>query len=80
MNLNQYSIAAAQPGLAVDRIKRLLLPVPPYKEQICIGAYLDEKTAQIDRIVVAINSQIERLKDLRKALINDAVTGKIRVV
>ena len=52
---------------------------PPKEEQAAITAYLDEKTAQIDRVVSAINSKIEKLKDLRKALINDAVTGKIKV-
>ena len=33
MNLNQYSIAAAQPGLAVERILNLYLPVPHLQEQ-----------------------------------------------
>ncbi len=33
MNLNQYSIAAAQPGLAVERISPLGIPVPPLNEQ-----------------------------------------------
>ena len=33
MNLNQYSIAAAQPGLAVERVLNLLLPVPPKQAQ-----------------------------------------------
>lgn len=80
MNLNQYSISAAQPGLAVDRIKRLLLPVPPYPEQQAIAAYLDSKTAHIDRIVATINSQIDKLRELRKTLINDIVTGKICIV
>lgn len=80
MNLNQYSISAAQPGLAVDRIKRLLLFVPPVNEQQAIAKYLDEKTAQINQIITTINTQIEKLKELRKTLINDVVTGKIKVV
>jgi len=79
MNLNQYSVSAAQPGLAVDRIKRLLLPVPPFSEQQAIATYLDEKTTHIDRIVSTINTQIDKLKELRKTLINDVVTGKISV-
>ena len=32
MNLNQYSIAAAQPGLAVERVLNLHLPVPHLRE------------------------------------------------
>jgi type I restriction enzyme, S subunit len=53
--------------------------VPPFAEQTAIANYLDEKTAHIDRIVAIINTQIDKLKELRKALINDVVTGKIRV-
>lgn len=80
MNLNQYSISAAQPGLAVDRVKRLLLPVPPFEEQQAIAGYLDQKTGHIDRIIQTIKTQIEKQKELRKTLINDVVTGKIKVI
>jgi type I restriction enzyme S subunit len=52
---------------------------PPNAEQQAIATYLDEKTAHIDRIIVTINTQIDKLKELRKALINDVVTGKIKV-
>lgn len=53
---------------------------PPLEEQQVIAAHLDKQTSQMDRIVDTINSQIEKLKDLRMALINDVVTGKIKVV
>jgi type I restriction enzyme S subunit len=53
--------------------------VPPLDEQTAIAAYLDEKSEKIDRIIDTINTQIYKLKDLRKALINDVVTGKIKV-
>jgi len=49
------------------------------EEQQRIVDYLDTKTAHIDRIIDTINTQINKLKELRKTLINDVVTGKIRV-
>lgn len=58
------------------------LPVvfpPTIEEQTAIANYLDEKTQKIDAIVTNINRQIETLKELRKTLINDVVTGKIKV-
>jgi len=61
-------------------MKGIEFSYPSYEEQKLIADYLDEKTVQIDRIVTAINTQIAKLKDLRKALINDVVTGKIKVV
>lgn len=74
MNLNQYSVAAAQPGLAVDRIKRLLLPVPPLEEQQAIADYLDAQTAQIDRKIDLLEQKAEKYADLKKSLINETVT------
>jgi len=53
---------------------------PPKEEQKAIANYLDTKTAHIDRIIETINTQIDKLKELRKTLINDVVTGKIKVV
>lgn len=49
---------------------------PPLSEQDEIVVYLDEKCAKIDAIVEKINSQIERLKELKRSLINEVVTGK----
>lgn len=63
-----------------DDIKVIPFLLPPIEEQVTIANYLDKKTAHIDRIISTINTQIEKLKELRKTLINDVVTGKIKVV
>lgn len=62
-----------------QQLKRELLPVPSAQERQHISNYLDDKTVQIDRIVETINLQINKLKELRKTLINEVVTGKINV-
>ena len=74
MNLNQYSLAAAQPGLAMDRIRRLLLPVPTLPEQTTIAAYLDTKTAQIDRKIDLLTQKATQYGKLKQSLINETVT------
>jgi type I restriction enzyme, S subunit len=56
------------------------LTIPPLDEQKAIADYLDTKTVQIDQIIQTINAQIEKLKELRKTLINDVVTGKIKII
>lgn len=73
MNLNQYSFTTAQPGLSVEKIKTLELPVPPYKEQIAIANYLDSKTQLIDKKIELLNKKIDSYKELRKSLINNVV-------
>ncbi|GGD68514.1 hypothetical protein GCM10011514_35780 [Emticicia aquatilis] len=79
MNLNQYSQSAAQPGLAVDKIKNLSIPVPPLSEQQAIVAYLDEQTALIDKNIELESQKISTLKEYRQSLISNVVTGKICV-
>ena len=66
--------------LNFDTFSSIELPLPLSSEQKVIADYLDIKTAQIDQIIQIINTQIEKLKELRKTLINDVVTGKIKVV
>jgi type I restriction enzyme S subunit len=66
-------------ALYKDDFKSIQIFLPPIKEQQLIINYLDEKTGIIDQIITNIQSQVEQLKGLRKSLINDVVTGKVRV-
>lgn len=67
-------------GVALSLIKYFDLIQPTIEEQTEIVKYLDNKTQTIDKIVSNINTQITTLKELRKTLINDVVTGKIKVI
>ena len=71
------STGVSYPATNATVIGDLFFLIPPITEQQAIAAYLDEKITHIDRIVATINTQIDKLKELRKTLINDIVTGKI---
>ena len=58
-------------------MKRASLAIPPPKEQRAIAAFLERETAKIDALIAKIRDAIDRLKELRTALISAAVTGKI---
>jgi type I restriction enzyme, S subunit len=79
MNLNQYSIAAAQPGLAVERVLNLWMPIPPGQEQDAITAAIADSTADIDTAITRANREIDLLDEYRTRLIADVVTGKLDV-
>lgn len=79
MNLNQYSMSAAQPGLSVDNIKNLLIPVPPKAEQTAIVQHIETECSRLDAIIDKFKKQIELLKEYRTTLISEVVTGKIDV-
>jgi type I restriction enzyme S subunit len=79
MNLNQYSIAAAQPGLAVERVLNLWLPVPPTEEQARIAKQIKHETTGIATAVDRARRGISLLREYRTRLIADVVTGKLDV-
>ena len=54
-------------------------PIPPVPEQDQIVAVIRKETARIDTLVAKVRDAIDRLKELRTALISAAVTGKIDV-
>lgn len=65
--------------LQADQFLNIRLPQPPIEEQEQIAAYLDTKVGQIEELTADIKAQIEKLKEYRKIVIHDAVTGKIKV-
>ncbi|OZI12961.1 type I restriction endonuclease subunit S [Bacillaceae bacterium SAS-127] len=79
MNLNQYSISAAQPGLSVSTILNLAVPMPAKNEQIELAAKLEEINVQTVQLISDIQGEIQKLKEYRQSLIYEAVTGKIDV-
>ncbi|WP_460119488.1 restriction endonuclease subunit S [Pseudomonas sp. S2_C03] len=74
------STGVSYPATNATVIGDMFFLIPPFTEQVAIGNFLDEKTSKIDNIVTTINQKIEQLKELRKVLINDVVTGKIKIV
>ena len=74
MNLNQYSVSAAQPGLSIENIKILQIPVPPSSEQTVIASFLDRKTAELDQLIAKKEELITLYEEEKTSIINLAVT------
>ena len=71
------SYGGGQPNISQEIIRFLKLPFPTIPEQTAIAEYLDEKTAQIDKLIANKLRLIELLKEERTAIINQAVTRGI---
>lgn len=70
-------------GIRVDQwdmsplaLREIPFVTPPLTEQCEIVEYLDEKCGKIDAIVEKIETKIECLKELKRSLINEVVTGQ----
>ena len=75
MNLNRHTESSAQPGLSVSKILRMNIAAPPPSEQQAIASVLsasDEEIADLERKLVV-------LKEQKRFLLNNLVTGTIRL-
>jgi len=63
-------------NIKIDRMASHFVSLPPFLEQQAIAAYLDEKCSKIDAATENIGKQIDALKRLKRALINEVVTGQ----
>jgi len=70
-------IQATIQNIGADKYNTLQVPLPPIAEQTAIAEYLDEKTAEIDKLIANKGRLIELLKEERTAIINKAVTRGI---
>lgn len=82
-NLSDLFILNAQksavPGVDRNDLHPVLTAVPPLHDQDNIAAYLDERLAQIDNVVLKNEVAINRLVEVRQAMIAAVVTGKVKV-
>lgn len=74
MNLNQYSITAAQPGLSAEALVNLQIPVPPEAEREAVASFIGYEAGKIDNLIEKQQQLIELLKEKRQAVISHAVT------
>ena len=65
--------------LSFKDLKNQLIPLPPLHEQEAIVKYLDEETGKIDRAIEVKRRQIALLRERREIIIDEVVTGKVKV-
>lgn len=78
----QFHIAAngvTRFGLSHNGIKSVRIPVPPLPEQTAVARYLDYKGRRIRRSQRERERLVALLREQRRAVIEQAVTGKIDV-
>ena len=73
------SVGAIQEHYNTSTLANLRIPCIPYAEQRFIAEFLDQETTKLDGLAAKVREAIERLRELRSALISAAVTGRIDV-
>lgn len=79
-NLNRLNTSNAQPLITATKIKNIYVPIVKLSEQQAIASYLDTKCSEIDSLIALKQQKIEELKEYKKSVIYEYVTGKKEVV
>ena len=61
---------------SVSKLKRIEIALPPKKEQISIAKILSDMDNEID----LLNKKLEKYRNLKTAMMQQLLTGKIRLV
>ena len=74
------SRGGGQPNISQDTIKNERVIIPPVQEQRSIVSFLNKMAIPIERSVLIAEKQISLLQERKQIIINDVVTGKVKVV
>ena len=66
--------------VSYDDLGRFDIPIPPVKEQKYIVKYITNKCTEIDNLISIKLSKIDSLKEYKKSIIYEYVTGKKEVI
>ena len=60
-------------------LANIVVPVPPLTEQCAIADYLERRTSDVSRAIDRVRRGVELLREYRRSLFADVVTGKLDV-
>ena len=72
--INSKGVGTIQRNLYWPSLRRAKVILPPLPEQTAIAAFLDDKTAKIDRAIAQKEKMISLLKERKQIIIQNAVT------
>ena len=78
-DLIQQSKGGGQPNISQDTIRNERIIVPPIEEQTEIANFIDSICIPIETAIQNANSLIDRLQERKQIIINEVVTGKVKV-
>ncbi len=78
--IEQLSAKSTVDSVRLNMIQDFTVCLPSESEQYTIIAYLDSQIDRIDQTIKTVEKQISLLQERKQIIINDVVTGKVKVV
>jgi len=79
-NLNALNTSNAQPLITGSKVKNVFIPYPPLDEQTMIVERMSTILEKLYKTLHSCQQQISLLQERKQIIINDVVTGKVKVV
>ena len=77
--INTSVIGGTIPTISQEKINNYIFPFPSKSEQQAIVAYLDKEMQRFDSAITNCQRQISLLQERKQIIINEVVTGKVKV-
>lgn len=74
------AVQSAQPNISMEDLGNIQVPIPNVLEQKEIIAYIETKISPIENTIRNCQQQISFLQERKQIIINEVVTGKVKVV
>lgn len=78
--VNSSTYGTKMPRTNWGFVGNINIAYPSYDEQVLIGEYLDKQMASINSAISSYSRQITLLQERKQIIINEVVTGKVRVI
>ncbi len=80
VKIDLLNTSTAVPMISQKQIENMELLFPSLEEQFSIASFLDAKCSDIDSLIAVKQQKIEELKEYKKSVIYEYVTGKKEVI
>jgi len=80
MQVDLQQTGGNREGLSAFALKNFVFPIPPKTEQEKIIVYLNDVDLKLEQTIQNCQNQISLLQERKQIIINEVVTGKVKVV
>lgn len=75
--LADAAYGAGKPGLNLENIRSVVVPLPPYSEQQVIVELIEEKVSVADQLDQTITTSLQQAEALRQSILKKAFSGQL---
>lgn len=73
----RFTVSSNQPKLALFRIEKIPVPLPPLSEQVCIVEEIERRLSLTKGLSTTVAANLRRADRLRQSILKDAFAGRL---